>query len=365
MSGERRPTRTQLLVVAIAAVVVLVVGVLVGILDRQPAAASAVVKGTITSQAGKPLRGISVQVYRWRDHQWEALNAMDTGPGGRYYFNRLPAGRYTVAFEDDSGVGYLESWWGGGLTAGKARWKQVAPGAIVTMNDQVVLGAAITGHASLKDPDRGIIDATQFDIVAYPLKRDAGGAITGIRTTTQISSLSPTSGGYWRLQNLRTGWFVLQAVDNDEYPGVRGELGLQWLGAPASRPYSFTEWREAEVFRVVNGGVYFAPPVTYSFASAHPLPALVVKVVDPAGQPISHARLELLMTGPNEFDFISGVHGAPFSDAAGEIGVYRPMPGPYALQLSAPGYQTLTMTFRFVQGQSGDVSKTLTLTPKG
>jgi hypothetical protein len=365
MAVSDRGKRRVLLVLLITVVLTIAIGGPLWTNYNDAQAAPVAVQGTIRSQDGVILKGINVQVYRWQRHQWDAVNAMDTDAHGRYRFEGLESGRYTVAFEDDSGVGYLESWWGGGLTASSARYREVAPGTTATMNDRVVLGAAITGHATLTDPDLGGLDATQFSIVACPLiPAKDGSGFSGVRWTRSISSLDPVSAGNWRIQNLRTGSYVLQAVDNDEYPALRGELGSRWVGVPATTPYSLGQWRQAEVFTVVNGHVYSAPSVNLTYASSNPTPALVLTIADPSGSPIAGAAVHLELTGPTQFNFQSGMHGAPFSGPHGTIPVYRPTPGTYTLTVSAPGFVTRRITFKFTPDERGESSSTVTLQPE-
>jgi hypothetical protein len=358
--------RKAMILLALGILTVLLVGIggpLWTALNEQ-LARPVIVLGTITDTAGKKLEGINVQVYRWEDHQWDAINAVDTNNFGYYRFTGLKAGRYTVAFEDDSGVGYLASWWGGGITARAAHYRELAPGSTGTFNDHVVLGAAITGHATVTDPDRGAVDATQFGINAYPITPKAGGGYT-IHWTTSVSSLGPVIAGDWRIQNLPTGSYVLQAVDGDEYPALNAMLGSRWVGVPASSLYSKGQWTSAEVFNVVDGHVYSSPSVNMTYSSPDPHPALVLTVKDAAGQPIAGAAVDLVLAGGDQSTFSSGVHGAPFTNAAGTVGVYRATPGTYYLMVTRRGYAPYTETIKFNQGQSGSSTTTVVLQSVG
>ena len=361
---EDRRKRVILLAAGILCLLLIFIGGPLWTAHNEQLALPVTAVGTITDTAGKRLEGISVQVYRWENRQWEAINAVDTNDHGYFRFAGLKAGRYTVAFEDDSGVGYLASWWGGGLTAGKAKYREVASGSTGTFNDHVILSAAITGHATVTDPDRGVINATQFDVNAYPVTRTAAGALK-IHWTTSISSLGPVVGGNWRIQNLRTGSYVLQAVDGDEYPARHSTLGSRWVGVPQSTPYSLHQWSRATVFTVVNGRVYQAPSVNLTYAAADPQAALILKILDVAGTPVAGARVELTLSGGDQFAFTSGVHGAPFTNAAGTVGVYRATPGLYYLTVTKHGFAPYTDTIRFNQGQSGTSTTTVKLVPVG
>ncbi len=106
--------------------------------------------GTVTNASGKRLAAINVQVFRWQGHEWDAVDAVDTNEAGYFRFAGLEAGKYTVAFQDDSGAGYLVSWWGGGLSgdAGSCR-------AVSSLCPELVLRplSSSKGRSELLHPD--------------------------------------------------------------------------------------------------------------------------------------------------------------------------------------------------------------------
>ncbi len=223
-----------------------------------------------------------------------------------------------------------------------------------------MLGGSITGRVTYDNPSLGVVGASLFSVVASRLLHGASGGATGFDQLHSISSLDPTSDGRWRIQYLPTGSYILQVLDNDEDAAPGAAIASQWIGAGPG----LTDWRRATVFTVRDGHTYRAAATAVGFESSPMPPSVVLTVSGVGGAPVRGATVRFRLTGsPLEYSFLSGRGESsgrgvsPFTDARGQLDLFRVIPGRYTVTVTARGYQPLTEKYRFSPEAPGDILK--------
>lgn len=193
----------------------LVVAALVG-LAPTPAGATPSARrlaGTVTSEAGGPVAGVRVRLYR--DGVGYVEHFADTAPDGGWAIEDVPAGAYRVVFTDPT-LAHVAEWWGDTPTRGASAVVTVAADHDETLDVALAPGAEVGG--TISTPGR-------FDVALYD--RDPDGAAAA-KVLTGVS-------GSFRFRGLAAGPYHVAVRD------PAGRLIESWGPGQASRetPYTF------------------------------------------------------------------------------------------------------------------------------
>ena len=179
-------------------------------IDAQLTRASKVA-GTVTSDAGEPLRHIWVAAYRSDgDGGWEYLSDASTDAAGRYAVRGLAAGTYRIGFFDYSRPGqWASEYFDNAISIFEARNVPLAAEGTATVDVSLSPGGSIAGTAR----DSSGAAAALTSVAAY---RDSEQG-----TWTYVADATTDETGAYRLSGLATGAYRLRF-------GARGDFLPEW-----------------------------------------------------------------------------------------------------------------------------------------
>nr|WP_204462013.1 carboxypeptidase regulatory-like domain-containing protein [Agromyces cerinus] len=185
----------------------------IGALDAQLTPESSI-SGTITGADGVGMSA-DIRLYALRDGGLEYVSRGYVLSDGRYYFDELRAGTYTLK---TSAPDHLTEWWEDGLDASSAVTFEIATGQISTgMDVQLASGASISGNVALSD---GIPFSS---VVPAVVVHDESGQQT-------IATAYPDKNGNFSLRGLREGVYAIEF----RVPAGAAFVGEWWDDSPDS-----------------------------------------------------------------------------------------------------------------------------------
>jgi protocatechuate 3,4-dioxygenase beta subunit len=318
--------------------------------DARPAApvGTAVISGVVSvGGTGQPARGARVSVSGPDVGNRSAI----TDEMGRFAFNALPAGRYTLSASKPGHVN---------VTYGQRRPGAGRPGTPIQLADgqrfdarmQLPRGGVITG--TLLDENGEAVPGTQVRAMRYVLQ-------TGQRTLQQAGSDATDDRGMYRIYGLQPGDYVVAAVPRNinvsaEMRTDRIDMDGQVVFSSGGNQAQAVEFqanakmREAQMLQDEQPAGY-APvyyPGTTTATQAASVPVGVAEersgidfqlqrvaiaridgfVISPAGQVLQNIQIQLVNTGQD----VQGLGGnATRADANGRFTISNVAPGQYML----------------------------------
>ncbi|MFL6154473.1 MAG: carboxypeptidase regulatory-like domain-containing protein, partial [Marmoricola sp.] len=188
------------------------------------------VAGTVTNSHGDPLAGVCVDVFN-SDSDEEATGCTDAS--GHYTSRGLPAGTWTVRFDDREGQ-HLRQYYDGASTSQSATPVTIAVGQITgNIDATLVLGGSVSG--TVTDADSGdpladvCVDVFDDDDEAFTCTDDAGHYTSpGLPTGSYTVNFDDNSGSGHR------GEFYDGTTNQDDATPVAVTLGQNTPGINAS-----------------------------------------------------------------------------------------------------------------------------------
>ncbi|MCU1486161.1 MAG: hypothetical protein JWN67_2907 [Actinomycetia bacterium] len=260
--------------------------------------------GTVTLvSSGAPVAGVTAELFT-TDNPASPVASAATAADGTYAFTGLPEGAFKLRFR---GAGFVEIWFGGGLTFEDGKEIEVALGKRTGGLDMALGGVpgSITGKVVGQDPADAIVT----------LQLPA--ATLGSTTDAQVAQV--TAGG--------DGTFTFEKVP-----------------APASYQLVVTKDGFATEKRVVNlAAAEVKKNVEVSLRKGD---GLISGIVNVDGTPLGGVTVTASNT-TNESSTISLT--------SGDVGSYNlrnlPTPGTYTLTFTRDGYATQNLSVTLVQGE--------------
>jgi hypothetical protein len=260
--------------------------------------------GTVTLvSSGAPVAGVTAELFA-TDNPTSPVASAATAADGTYAFTGLAAGTFKVRFR---GAGFVEIWYGGGLTFEDAKEVEVALGERTGSLDMALGGVpgSITGKVVGQDPADAIV-TLQLPAAAL-----------GSATDAQVAQV--TAGG--------DGTFTFEKVP-----------------APASYQLVVTKDGYATEKRVVN--LAAAETKEHVEVSLRKGDGLIGGIVSVDGKPLGGVTVTASNT-TNESSTISLTSGTVGSYTLRNL----PTPGTYTLTFTRDGYATQNLSVTLAQGE--------------
>jgi protocatechuate 3,4-dioxygenase beta subunit len=154
------------------------------------------IAGDVTSQSGKPLGNICVEIADAKTRNFIDNNPGGIGPRvtvhGHYQIGGLTPGRYLVNFSECGGGKWADQWYRNGTTIASARAVTVRPGQTTTGINQVLA-------------DGGLISGTVTDSSGQPVRNIC------------VQAFDPASLGFGEAATGRTGHYTISGLDSGQY----------------------------------------------------------------------------------------------------------------------------------------------------